>query len=154
MTTEFSDMAHEVSGLVEHPECRMLLSATPRGARLARRLAGVQLAAWGIPHGCSLAEDVELVVGELAANAVLHGRVPGRDFEIRIAYDGLRVRVEVSDARGDKVPPETLPETRPGVDGWSAEGGRGLALVQAVAREWGVAPRGPGGPGKTVWAFL
>nr|WSX54569.1 ATP-binding protein [Streptomyces sp. NBC_00974] len=143
-------MAHEVSGLVERSECRLLLSATPRGARLARRLAGVQLAAWGIPHGCSLAEDVELVVGELAANAVLHGRVPGRDFEIRLDYDGLRVRVEVSDARGDKEPPEALPDVGP----WSAEGGRGLALVQAVAREWGVAPRGPGGPGKTVWACL
>ncbi|WP_308346533.1 ATP-binding protein [Streptomyces sp. ISL-66] len=150
MTTEFSDMAHEAPGLVEPSECRLLLSATPRGARLARRLAGVQLAAWGIPHGCALAEDVELVVGELAANAVLHGRVPGRDFEIRLAYDGLRVRVEVSDARGDKAPPDALPS----VDPWSAEDGRGLVLVQAVAREWGVAPRGPGGPGKTVWARL
>lgn len=99
-------------------EFRQLLSATPRGARLARRLAGAQLAAWGIPYGCALAEDVELVVGELAANAVLHGRVPGRDFEVRLGYDGLRVRVEVS------------------------------------AREWGVGPRGAGGPGKTVWACV
>ncbi|MFE6838388.1 ATP-binding protein [Streptomyces sp. NPDC057705] len=37
------------------------------------------------------------------------------------------------------------------VDPWSAEGGRGLLVVQALAREWGVAPRGPG---KTVWADL
>lgn len=131
-------------------EFRQRLSATPRGARLARRLAGVQLAAWGIPHGCALAEDVELVVGELAANAVLHGRVPGRDFEVRLGYDGLRVRVEVSDARGDQAPPEEPPP----VDPWSAEGGRGLVLVRALAREWGVAPRERGGPGKTVWACL
>lgn len=131
-------------------EFRQLLSATPRGARLARRLAVVQLAAWGIPYGCALAEDVELVVGELAANAVLHGRVPGRDFEIRLGYDGLRVRVEVSDARGDREPPEAADA----VDPWSAEHGRGLALVRAVAREWGVGPRGPGAPGKTVWACL
>ncbi|WP_324290463.1 ATP-binding protein [Streptomyces sp. H27-H1] len=122
----------------------LLLSAAPRGARLARRLAGPQLAAWGIPHGCALAEDVELVVGELAANAVLHGRVPGRDFEIRLGYDGLRVRVEGSNARGDRIPP---PEP-PAVDPWSAEHGRGLALVQAVAREWGVAPRGRAAPGR------
>ncbi|MGW6703718.1 ATP-binding protein [Streptomyces sp. NPDC054956] len=142
MTTELSDMAPG--------EFRQLLSATPRGARLARRLAGVQLAAWGIPHGCALAEDVELVVGELAANAVLHGRVPGRDFEVRLGYDGLRVRVEVSDARGDGEPPEA----EAAVDPWSAEGGRGLVLVRAVAREWGVGPRGPGVPGKTVWACL
>lgn len=129
-------------------EFRLLLSATPRGARLARRLAEVQLAAWGIPHGCTLAQDVELVVGELAANAVLHGRVPGRDFEVRLGYDGLRVRVEVSDARGDRLPLEAV------VDPWSAEGGRGLVLVRALAREWGVAPRERGGPGKTVWASL
>ncbi|MFE4637637.1 ATP-binding protein [Streptomyces sp. NPDC056773] len=129
-------------------EFRQLLSATPRGARLARRLAGVQLAAWGIPHGCGLADDVELVVGELAANAVLHGRVPGRDFEVRLGYDGLRVRVEVSDARGDRLPSEAV------VDPWSAEGGRGLVLVRALAREWGVAPRERGAPGKTVWACL
>ncbi|WP_420718098.1 ATP-binding protein [Streptomyces sp. H34-S4] len=131
-------------------EFRQLLSATPRGARLARRLAGVQLAAWGIPYGCALAEDVELVVGELAANAVLHGRVSGRDFEIRLGYDGLRVRVEVSDARGDREPPVAAAA----VDPWSAEGGRGLVLVLAVAREWGVGPRESGGPGKTVWACL
>ncbi|MFJ9340080.1 ATP-binding protein [Streptomyces sp. NPDC101733] len=135
---------------VEFRQLRQLLSATPRGARLARRLAAVQLAAWGIPHGCALADDVELVVGELAANAVLHGRVPGRDFEVRLGYDGLRVHVEVSDARGDKAPPEVLAEADPR---W-AEGGRGLVLVQAVAREWGVAPREAGGPGKTVWARL
>ncbi|WP_443065968.1 ATP-binding protein [Streptomyces sp. NBC_00503] len=131
-------------------EFRQLLSATPRGARLARRLAGAQLAAWGIPYGCALAEDVELVVGELAANAVLHGRVAGRDFEVRLGYDGLRVRVEVSDARGDREPPGVVAA----VDPWSAECGRGLVLVEAVAREWGVRPRGVGGPGKTVWACL
>lgn len=129
------------------PEFRQLLSATPRGARLARRLAGVQLEEWGIPRGCALAEDVELVVGELAANAVLHGRVPGRDFEVRLGYDGLRVRVEVSDARGEAEPVEA-------VDPCLAESGRGLVLVGAVAREWGVRPRGSGAPGKTVWASL
>ncbi|MFJ7208790.1 ATP-binding protein [Streptomyces sp. NPDC098789] len=141
MTTEKSDMA---------PEFRQLLSATPRGARLARYLAGAQLAAWGVPPGCALMEDVELVVGELAANAVLHGRVPGRDFEVRLGFDGLRIRVEVSDARGDAPLREVLPEADPC---W-AENGRGLALVAAVSREWGVRPRGTGAPGKTVWARL
>ncbi|WP_308369292.1 MULTISPECIES: ATP-binding protein [unclassified Streptomyces] len=146
MTTEISDIAPEA----ESYEFRQRLSATPRGARLARRLAGVQLAAWGIPYGCALAEDAELVVGELAANAVLHGLVPGRDFELGLRYDGRRVLVEVSDARGEKTPPEGLaPAGR-----WSAEGGRGLQLVEAVAREWGVRPRPPGHPGKTVWACL
>lgn len=58
--------------------------------------------------------------------------------------------MEVSDARGDREPPEAAAA----VDAWSAESGRGLELVRAVAREWGVGPRASGGPGKTVWARL
>ncbi|WP_430625692.1 ATP-binding protein [Streptomyces sp. NBC_01264] len=56
----------------------------------------------------------------------------------------------MSDGRGDRLPPEA----EAAVDPWSAEGGRGLMLVRALAREWGVAPRDRGGPGKTVWACL
>ncbi|MER5934161.1 ATP-binding protein [Streptomyces sp. NPDC002054] len=140
MTTEIS---YHASGF------RQRFSATRRGARLARRLAQAQLELWGVPYGSGLSEDVGLVVGELAANAVLHGRVPGRDFELLLAYDGdgggKSVRVEVVDARGDRLPP-----AEPGpVDPWSAECGHGLLLVRALARAWGVSPRPPG---KAVWA--
>lgn len=130
VTTEISDMAQR-------------FSSTRRGARLARRLAQAQLDIWGVPYGCALSDDVGLVVGELAANAVLHGRVAGRDFELRLEYGRGNVRVMVSDTRGDKGPMDGP------VDPWSAEGGRGLLVVAAVAREWGVAGRAPG---KTVWA--
>jgi hypothetical protein len=34
-----------------------------------------------------------------------------------------------------------------------ADGGRGLALVAALAEDWGVIPP-PGAPGKTVWAVV
>lgn len=46
-------------------------------------------------------EAAEQVVAELAANAVLHGRVPGRDFRLRLTLrtDGA-LRIEVTDARG------------------------------------------------------
>ncbi len=53
-------------------------SATPRGARLARHLAVGRLYAWGIPYGTDASDAVALVVAEFAANAVTHGRVPGR----------------------------------------------------------------------------
>lgn len=125
---------------------RQRFSSTPRGARLARRLAQAHLELWGVPYGCELSDDVGLVVAELAANAVLHGRVAGRDFELRLEYDGQRtVRVMVSDTCGDKAPPD---EPAPAVP-WVTEGGRGLLVVRALARDWGVAPRVPG---KTVWA--
>lgn len=120
---------------------------SPRGARLARRLASCQMDAWGWRYGTPAHDSVELIVAELTANAVTHGRVPGRDAELRLSReDGGHVRVEVSDARGER-----LPEARDA--GSEEDGGRGLLLIAALAKEWGTAPR-PGAPGKTVWAVV
>lgn len=123
-------------------------SATRRGARLARLLAGHQLTVWGVPRGTALFDAVSLAVAELAANAVLHGRVPGRDFELVLARDdeGGTLRVEVSDTH----PARPVPLLRTAEPGPEEERGRGLLLVEAVADRWGVRERG--GPGKTVWA--
>ncbi|SED43132.1 Anti-sigma regulatory factor (Ser/Thr protein kinase) [Streptomyces sp. 3213] len=123
------------------------LSPTPRGARLARHLALNQLHAWGIPHGCDASDAVALIVAELAANAVTHGRVPGRDFELRLSLGNGSVRVEVTDTRSGPRPPgpgavrEPLP---------LAESGRGLVLVDTLADRWEVVDREP--LGKTVRA--
>ncbi|MDT0549841.1 MULTISPECIES: ATP-binding protein [Streptomyces] len=119
-------------------------SATRRGARLARLLAAHQLAAWGIPRDSSGFEAAALVVAELAANAVLHGLVPGRDFALLLRYDDETgvVQIEVSDTH-DRQPARVVPER-------DDEHGRGLLLVDAFADRWGVRERQ--GPGKTVWA--
>ncbi|MEN3582593.1 ATP-binding protein [Streptomyces sp. ZYX-F-203] len=120
------------------------LSATRRGARLARRLAAHQLDIWGVPHGTSASDAAVLIVAELSANAVLHGRVPGRDFALRLSHTpatGL-LRIEVSDTH-PALPARLLPPA-------DSEGGRGLVLVDVLAARWGVAERT--GPGKTVWA--
>ncbi|MFG2193674.1 ATP-binding protein [Streptomyces sp. NPDC048639] len=126
-------------------------SSTPRGARLARISAVQQLAAWGRPHGGEVSEAVALVVAELAANAVRHGRVPGRDFGLRLTLADEPgppfLRIEVSDARGESAPGPTAGAADP-----DEESGRGLLLVAAVAARWGVEPRVP--VGKTVWAEL
>ncbi|SCF58774.1 ATP-binding protein [Streptomyces sp. Ncost-T10-10d] len=119
-------------------------SATRRGARLARRLAVHQLDEWGVPYGSELSDDAAVIVSELAANAVLHGLVAGRDFELRLVVLAGTLRIEVSDARGERGP-EPQPN-RPG-----AESGYGLHLVEALATSWGVKDRGVG---KTVWAEL
>ncbi|MFD8610414.1 ATP-binding protein [Streptomyces sp. NPDC059631] len=129
-------------------------TATPRGARLARRLASQQMDAWGWPYGTPVHDTVELIVAELAANAVTHGRVPGRDAELRLSRrDGDdQVRIEVHDTRGERLPVvrEACTDGDPAAE---ADGGRGLVLVAALAKEWGVAPR-PGAPGKGVWAVV
>ncbi|MGW0498475.1 ATP-binding protein [Streptomyces sp. NPDC003007] len=125
------------------------LSATPRGARLARHLAVGRLHTWGIPHGSDASDAVALIVAELAANAVTHGRVPGRDFELRLSLVGGSVRVEVTDTHsGPPSPPGPRGVARPGsLD----EHGRGLVLVAALADRWEVLERKPAS-GKTVRA--
>jgi anti-sigma regulatory factor (Ser/Thr protein kinase) len=75
------------------------LSSTPRGARLARRLTVHQLHEWGVPYGSAPSDAAAAIVAELAANAVTHGRVPGRDFELHLALLPDTLRIEVCDTR-------------------------------------------------------
>ncbi|MFJ4869504.1 ATP-binding protein [Streptomyces sp. NPDC088757] len=114
-------------------------SSTSRGARLARWLALHQLDTWGVPHGSPASDTAAVLVAELAANAVTHGRVPGRDFELAVRPLGRTLRIEVSNTRGECRPP--APEVlRPEP---LAENGRGLFLVQALADRWDVLNRVP-----------
>ncbi|MFF1275345.1 ATP-binding protein [Streptomyces marokkonensis] len=120
------------------------LSATRRGARLARLLAAEQLEAWGLPLDPS-----RVVVAELAANAVQHGRVAGRGFRLGLTVTTPgTLRIEATDPRGDQLPPHegAVCGAEPG------ESGYGLLLVGELADRWGVRT-GPV-PCKTVWAEL
>ncbi|AMW10277.1 hypothetical protein A4E84_12585 [Streptomyces qaidamensis] len=108
-----------------------------------------RLHTWGVPHGTDASDAVALIVAELAANAVTHGRVPGRDFELRLSLVGDSVRVEVTDTHsGPPSPAGPCGVARPGT---LDEHGRGLALVAALAERWEVLERKPA-PGKTVRA--
>ncbi|WP_399029013.1 ATP-binding protein [Streptomyces sp. 15-116A] len=118
----------------------ILLSSTPRGARLARLLATDALRSWGLPD-----EKASHIVAELAANAATHGRLPGRSFRLTLYVIDSTLRIEVTDTRGDRRP---TPQT-PAAD---AESGRGLLLVDALADRWGVTE--DRFPRKTVWAEL
>jgi anti-sigma regulatory factor (Ser/Thr protein kinase) len=129
--------------------------ADPCGARLARRVGLHKLHTWGIPYLSDASESAALIIGELAANAATHGRVPGRNFELRLSHlpgdpeaPGLLV-IEVSDTRGECRPPGpgelAAPED-------SSDSGRGLLIVEALADRWAVLDRKP--PGKTVRAEL
>ncbi|MFJ3720200.1 ATP-binding protein [Streptomyces sp. NPDC090057] len=129
----------------------MRFTSTPRGARLARRLAAVRLDAWGIPYGTDAHDAVVLIVAELTANAVRHGHVPGRDFHLHLhapLHDHV-LRVEVTDTRGERLP--RRPTAPRGAADAEEEAGRGLLLVSQLAARWDWHPR-PDGPGKTVWA--
>jgi hypothetical protein len=105
----------------------------------ARHFAVGTLRRWGI---ADLADDVALVVTELAANAVRHAR---SGFTIVLSSRPDVVRISVRDA--SPLPPAdvsspVLPVTPL----------HGLGAVNAMASHWGAEPLGPSG--KTVWVEL
>ncbi|MFG2270673.1 ATP-binding protein [Streptomyces chartreusis] len=104
---------------------------------------------WGYPYDCGANTTLTSIAAELAANAVRHGHVPGRDFHLRLAAMPYALRVEVSDTCGDRCPAPSAPAWPPA----DAESGRGLLLVARLADRWGVVPRAAA-PGKCVWAEL
>ncbi|OKK18330.1 hypothetical protein AMK16_18555 [Streptomyces sp. CB00455] len=90
-------------------------------------------------------DDLQLCVSELVGNVILHvGEGTPVTLAITRTPEG-RTRVEVGDPD-----PRLWPVLRRATE--EDEGGRGLALVGAVATRWGVRP-GPHS-GKTVWAEL
>ena len=110
------------------------LDATPRSASAARTFVTEVLA--NTPaSACS--DVVGLLTSELVTNAVLHAH---SSVEVNVTVDGSIVRVDVYDALAQ------LPELIMGAETFS---GRGLQIVQSLARRWG-ADALPGG-GKTVW---
>ncbi|KPH98659.1 hypothetical protein OK074_6224 [Actinobacteria bacterium OK074] len=113
---------------------------TPRCVPLARHRTARLVTAWGHPD---LAGDAALVVSELLTNALLHGSLRDRLLRVRITVTATALRTEVSDPRGEREP---CARTAAPDDQF----GRGLALVAALADDWGAEPRE--GVGKTVWA--
>ena len=115
----------------------------PDAVRLTRGADSVPLARRHVravmPHSV-VREDVELVVTELVTNAVLHA--PAGEVRLRLEELPEAVRVEVEDA-GHGMPVAVREST-------TAMTGRGLALVAALSRAWGVDSGRPGH--KVVWA--
>jgi serine/threonine-protein kinase RsbW len=100
--------------------------------------------------GCPARETLLTCVSELAANAIKHtASGAGGMFavEVRRPAPGVALIV-VTDAGGPRRP--AVPDAGDGGETELAEGGRGLALVAALASHWGYHAV-PGG-GRTVWA--
>ncbi|MET7296268.1 ATP-binding protein [Streptomyces griseoloalbus] len=119
-----------------------------RGAHGARPAAERWLAAQQVrPEAAAVDADTataSLIIAELTADAALHGRVQGRDACLALTFTPTTLRIEVTDAQGDRLP------VRPREADADGECGRGLLLVTALADTWGCEPHHPGG--KTVWA--
>ncbi|MFD3731459.1 ATP-binding protein [Streptomyces sp. NPDC058632] len=98
-------------------------------------------------EGSAPVDDALLIVSELATNAVRHTRSGryGGWFLVAVGFGDDVVRIEVFDAGGDKEP--LLRSVNSDVE----EGGRGLLLIAACAKNWGVQDRPHG---RCVWAEL
>ncbi|MGW5442494.1 ATP-binding protein [Streptomyces asiaticus] len=114
---------------------------TPISATRARQHATRLISEWGHP---ALADDTALIVSELATNALRHGHVPGRLFRVELTLTKTRLRIAVSDPRGERLPRPRHPSPRD-------KHGRGLLIVRALAHRWGVRERTVG---KEIWAEL
>ncbi len=100
----------------------------------------------------SVVDDAVLILSELLSNACRHGRPLGQaeigDGDVRAAWcvdKAGRLTVEVTDGGG---PTRPIPAT-PSV---TARGGRGLNIISALAREWGVRDNASGEV--TVWVLV
>ena len=109
----------------------------PEAVAAARRFVRQTLTSWGETH---LLADGELIVSELATNAVIHGLSPFRTSVERTAH---AVRIGVEDAG------HGLPRRRTATP--DAPGGRGVAIVESLAHRWGCDQLDGG---KVFWAEL
>jgi anti-sigma regulatory factor (Ser/Thr protein kinase) len=143
---EHADALHDVCGLHaavvpapgEAVDVSADLPAMASTAFDARRLVADAVRGWG--HERMLVTDAELVATELAANAIVHARTP---FRVSVHRYGPVVRIAVHD-RATALPARLEPDPlRPG--------GRGVYLISALSRRWGVEVTPDG---KTVWAEL
>ncbi|MFD4558877.1 ATP-binding protein [Streptomyces sp. NPDC058469] len=94
----------------------------------ARQRVRKTLADWGITD--ELADAVTLLANELVTNAVTHCRVSHSQIKVELTLNERELTLEVSDPDRDRLPQphDSTPEE---------EGGRGLALVAALADDWG-----------------
>jgi two-component sensor histidine kinase len=113
------------------------LRRTEESAARAREVVTELLAAWDLSP---LADDAALIVTELVANAVAHGRGPSIRLTVTCPEQKL-VRLAVTD--------NSLGKPQVTESGPHDESGRGLQIVAALSQRWGVdfRPRH-----KHVWA--
>ena len=125
-------------GGVTHGPLEMVADTVPTSVGRLRRFAVD--ACRGSGTGVD-PDVVALLVSELATNALVHG---SGEVRVRVLPGDRTLRVEISD--GDP----SLPSLRAASP--LDEGGRGVALVDALSTRWGADP--DRGGGKTVWFEL
>lgn len=139
------------------------LTALPNAPAWARRLAGERIAAWGLR---SIEDIAELLISELVTNSikVMGGLDPDawkryeaeplsisyeeiaalKSIQLRLCSDHTTLLIEVWDS-SDQPPVMSLADQ-------DSESGRGLFLVDQLAKQWSF--YFPASGGKVVWCEL
>ncbi|WRZ94992.1 ATP-binding protein [Streptomyces sp. NBC_01007] len=121
---------------------RTTVPAHPSRAPGVRAMVSAYLTRLRIPP--ERADDAVLATGELFTNALRHGSPDrGDTITVIVECDPRELRVSVADRSS------ALPVAR--TAGGAEESGRGLAIIAALADDWGIAPADPGLTGKKVW---
>jgi anti-sigma regulatory factor (Ser/Thr protein kinase) len=124
---------------------RTAVPAHPSHAAGIRRMVAAHLAHLSLPD--EILDNAVLATDEVFANAVKHGSTDTDDtIIVTVESTARELRVTVADGSSG------VPRSRPADE--AAESGRGLAIVDALADDWGVAPPEPGVAGKRVWFTL
>ncbi|MEU1043157.1 ATP-binding protein [Streptomyces sp. NPDC005551] len=134
-----------VNQMTGHRMLRTVVPAHPSQAAGVRRVITTHLTALPLP--AETVDSAVLAADEIFANAVGHGSTgPADTITVTVESSGRHLCVTVADSSS------AVPRARP--QDASAESGRGLAIVAALADDWGVAPPAPGTAGKQVWFTL
>jgi anti-sigma regulatory factor (Ser/Thr protein kinase) len=137
-----AEAAHRMDSGIVHDWTALALSASPQAARHFRRHAVSAARRWGL-HTES-GETVEACVSELVTNAIVHG--VGRDVLMMLYFTGDSVLTEVF---GHALDEPAIPVT---ARSDNAESGRGLLIVESLAKDWGSEHTGLGL--LRVWASI
>jgi len=125
-----------------HDWTALALPASPQAAGCFRRHALSASRRWGLHREAW--ETVEACVSELVTNAIVHG--VGRDVLMLLYFTGESVLTEVF---GHAVDEPAIPAT---ARSDNAESGRGLLIVETLAKSWGSEHTGHGL--LRVWASI
>ncbi len=101
--------------------------AEPKEVSVLRGLTRARLSDWGLQE---LSDSAQLCVSELVSNVITHVGC-GTPVNLTVSLRGARLRIELRDPDARALP--TLVEASD-----DAEGGRGMALVDALTERWGV----------------
>ncbi|MFF3955151.1 ATP-binding protein [Streptomyces sp. NPDC001890] len=135
--------------MADHQEANVTLPSEPVSVAAARRYVARVLTEWGLATGTDFGDSIQLIVSELATNAVQHtfGQSPTFTVDLRLEREEqLHLGVTDSHPRWPRRLPAAVQQ----------DNGRGMVIIRCLAKECGgrltVTPTAEGG--KTVWIAL